>query len=91
MTRLARQAAQRRDQPDPEDPVPSRQTGSGPGSLEDQELMTERQILEGYGRSPEERTRRNVHSPITNTIGAPPSQAWHLSRDLTGSAAQVVR
>jgi hypothetical protein len=53
--------------------------------------MAERQILEGYGRSPEEQDTEERHSPITNIIGAPRRQAWHLSRDLTGSAVQVVR
>jgi hypothetical protein len=41
-------------QPDPEDPVPPRQVGSAHRPLEDQELMAERQVLEGEGRRPEE-------------------------------------
>ena len=41
-------------QPDPEDPVPSSQPGSADGSLEDEELMAEREVLEGDGRRPEE-------------------------------------
>jgi hypothetical protein len=80
--------------PDPEDPVPSRQTGSGHGSLEDQELMVaERQILDGYGRSPEEQARHGGTSTGRSRISSehPGAQAWHLRRDLTGSAAQVVR
>jgi hypothetical protein len=31
------------------------------------------------------KTRRNVHSPITNIIGARRRQAWHLRRASTGS------
>jgi hypothetical protein len=37
-----------------EDPVPSRQMGSDHGSLEDQELMAECEVLEGDGRRPKE-------------------------------------
>src|SRR5262245_16052382 len=55
-------------QPDPEDAVPSRQTGSGHGSLEDQELMAERQFSRATAAAPKTKTRRNVHSPIMNII-----------------------
>ncbi len=41
-------------QPDPEDPVPSRQMGSDHGSLKDEELMAECEVLEGDGRRPKE-------------------------------------
>ena len=41
-------------QPDPEDPVPSRQMGSDHGSLKDEKLMAEGEVLEGDGRRPTE-------------------------------------
>ena len=54
MTRLDAPVGPEAGQPDPEDPVPSRQTGSAHGSLKDEELMAEREVLEGDGRRPEE-------------------------------------
>ena len=41
-------------QPHPEDPIPAREPGSGHGALQDGQLMSQRQILEGDGRRPEE-------------------------------------
>jgi len=37
-------------EPDPEDPVPSSEPGSGDGSLQDDQLMAQCQVLEGDGR-----------------------------------------
>jgi hypothetical protein len=53
--------------------------------------MAERQILEGYGRSPEEQDTEERPQPDHEYHRSTRRQAWHLSRDLTGSAAQVVR
>ena len=41
-------------QPDPEDPVPPRELWSAHRPLEDQELMTQRHVLQGDRRRPEE-------------------------------------
>jgi hypothetical protein len=67
-------------QPDPEDPVPSRQTGSSHGSLEDQELMAERQILDGYGRSPEEQDTEERPQP---------DHDYHWSTPASGTASEA--
>jgi hypothetical protein len=37
-------------EPDPEDPVPSSEPGAGDGSLQDDQLMAQSQVLEGDGR-----------------------------------------
>jgi hypothetical protein len=43
-------------QPNPEDPIPSGQAWSAPpGAVEDGELMTQRQVLEGDGGRPDEK------------------------------------
>jgi hypothetical protein len=57
----------------------SRQTGSGHGSLEDQELMAERQILEGYGRSPEEQDTEERPQP---------DHEYHRSTPASGMASE---
>ena len=67
-------------QPDPEDPVPSREAWSAHGSLEDQELMAEREVLEGdAGRpggegaqeGPESGRKKHRHPRGTATWFAP--------------------
>jgi hypothetical protein len=61
-------------QPDPEDPVPSRQMGSDHGSLEDEELMTEGEVLEGDGRRPKEPgTQEGPETDHDNHCGTPAS------------------
>jgi hypothetical protein len=54
MRRLDRQTRPEAGKPDPEDPVPSGEPGSGDRALQDGKLMAQRQVLEGDGRRPEE-------------------------------------
>lgn len=58
-------------QPNPEDPVPSRQMGSDHGSLEDEELMAEGEVLEAMVVDPRSQVRKKVPRPITTIIAVP--------------------
>jgi hypothetical protein len=49
--------------------------GSDHGSLEDEELMAECEVLEGDGRRPRSQARRKVQRPITTIIAALRHQA----------------
>ena len=61
-------------QSDPEDPVPPRQMGSDHGSLEDEELMAECEVLEGDGRRPmEPGAQEGPETDHDNHCGTPAS------------------
>jgi rhomboid protease GluP len=75
-------------QPDPEDPIPTGEPGSGDGSLKDQQLVAKRKVLEG------DRLRVQAQGaeegPETNHedhLGTPRHQVWRLCRDSTGISA----
>jgi hypothetical protein len=54
----------RAGQPDPEDPIPMGEPGSGDGSLKDQQLVAERQVLQGDRRRLDEQGAKE--GPETN-------------------------
>jgi hypothetical protein len=57
--------------PDPEDSVPPRHAGSANGSLEDQELMAQREVLQRDGGGTGHEGARKVQRPIARIIGTP--------------------
>jgi hypothetical protein len=78
-------------QPDPEDPVPAGQMGSAHRALEDQELVAQRQVLEGDGRRAEEQSADERPETDHEDHAVTRHQASRLRRDSTGSAVEVVR
>ena len=88
-------AARRRDwtanSPRPVTPRSRGRDPTEPGAvdrpLEDEELMAQRQVLEGDGRRPEEQSADECSEPHHEYHrGTPASRHWSLSRDPTGSA-----
>ena len=65
--------------------------GSDHGSLKDEELMAECEVLEGDGRRPKEPGAQEGPETDHDKHRGPPASGMALSRDSTGSARDVVR
>ena len=75
-------------QPDPEDPVPTGEPGSGDRALKDPSWWRRARFSRAMAADPKSKARRNVQRPITKSMGHPGIRHDGLNRDSTRSAME---